>query len=129
MRNTLPTELKLEILIKLAFGIEVQALSDYYGLSCNKIINLRKNNYVLYNKFIDHWRIDEEIAKLNYPPKYEKILSIIKKHYKHNFAICNNIIYIKGNKCTSIDLFEIAAKILEKDDIVLANIKVFKNIY
>ena len=38
-------ETKIELLIKLAFGIPMNDLIEEYQLSSAKIINLRKNNY------------------------------------------------------------------------------------
>ena len=49
MRSKLDSEIKLEILIKLAFGIPIEDLMKEYDLTKAKIINLRKNNYKLYN--------------------------------------------------------------------------------
>lgn len=118
MRSKLDSEIKVEILIKLAFGIDIEDLVKEYNLTKAKIINLRKNNYKLYNDFFDYWKIDKDVAVLDLTPKYERALSIIKKHYKNNVVIKSvNEIYIKGKECSSSDLIDIADQILRKDNI------------
>ena len=49
IKSNLDPETKVELLIKLAFGIPFELLTKEYSLSKNKIVNLRKNNYKLYN--------------------------------------------------------------------------------
>lgn len=118
MRSKLDSEIKLEILIKLAFGIPIEDLMKEYDLTKAKIINLRKNNYKLYNEFFDYWKIDKDIAVLELSPKYERALSIIKKHYKNKVVIHSvDEIYIKGEKYSFSKLIDIADEILQKDNI------------
>lgn len=118
MRSKLDSEIKLEILIKLAFGINIEELMEEYNLTKAKIINLRKNNYKLYNEFFDYWKIDKEVAVLELSPKYERALSIAKKHYKNNLIIKSiDEIYLKGKKCSSSEFIDIADNILQKDNI------------
>lgn len=118
MRSKLDSEIKLEILIKLAFGISIEELMEEYNLTKAKIINLRKNNYKLYNEFFDYWKIDKEVAVLELSPKYERALSIAKKHYKNNLIIKSiDEIYLKGKKCSSSEFIDIADNILQKDNI------------
>ena len=118
MRSKLDSEIKLEILIKLAFGISIEELMKEYNLTKAKIINLRKNNYKLYNEFFDYWKIDKEVAVLELSPKYERALSIAKKHYKDNLVIKSiDEIYLKGKKCSSSEFIDIADNILQKDNI------------
>ena len=118
MRSKLDGEIKLEILIKLAFGIEIEDLMKEYNLTKAKIVNLRKNNYKLYNEFFDYWKIDKDVAVLDLCPKYERALSIIKKHYKNKVEIkSSDEIYIKGKKCSSCELLDVADEILQKDNI------------
>ena len=83
MKNKLDPEIKLELLIKLAFGVPVDQLVSEYNLSKDKIINLRKNNYVKYNEFFEYWKIDKDVAKLCLPLTLERALSIVKKFYKN----------------------------------------------
>ena len=59
IKSNLDPETKVELLIKLAFGIPIELLTAEYKLSKSKIINLRKNNYKLYNTFFDYWKIDK----------------------------------------------------------------------
>ena len=61
---------------------EILKLEKEYDLTKTKIINLRKNNYLKYNEFYEHWRILEEVAVLGLTPKYERALSVVKKFYK-----------------------------------------------
>ena len=118
MRSKLDSEIKLEILIKLAFGINIEELMEEYNLTKAKIINLRKNNYKLYNEFFDYQKIDKEVAVLELSPKYERALSIAKKHYKNNLIIKSiDEIYLKGKKCSSSEFIDIADNILQKDNI------------
>ena len=118
MRSKLDSEIKLEILIKLAFGISIEELMEEYNLTKAKIVNLRKNNYKLYNEFFDYWKIDKEVAVLELSPKYERALSIAKKHYKNNLIIKSiDEIYLKGKKCSSSEFIDIADNILQKDNI------------
>lgn len=118
MRSKLDSEIKLEILIKLAFGISIEELMEEYNLTKAKIVNLRKNNYKLYNEFFDYWKIDKEVAILELSPKYERALSIAKKHYKDNLIIKSiDEIYLKGKKCSSSEFIDIADNILQKDNI------------
>jgi arginine utilization protein RocB len=118
MRSKLDSEIKLEILIKLAFGISIEELMKEYNLTKAKIVNLRKNNYKLYNEFFDYWKIDKEVAVLELSPKYERALSIAKKHYKDNLVIKSiDEIYLKGKKCSSSEFIDIADNILQKDNI------------
>lgn len=118
MRNKLDSEIKLEILIKLAFGITIEDLMKEYNLTRAKIINLRKNNYKLYNEFFDYWKIDKDVAVLDLSPKYERALSIIKKFYKDKVVIKSiDEIYIKGEQCLSSNLIDVADTILRKDNI------------
>lgn len=118
MRSKLDSEIKLEILIKLAFGIGIEDLMKEYNLTNAKIVNLRKNNYKLYNEFFDYWKIDKEVAVLELSPKYERALSIMKKHYKDKLVIkSSDEIYLKGKQCSSSDLIDIADSILKKDNI------------
>lgn len=118
MRSKLDSEIKLEILIKLAFGISIEELMKEYDLTKAKIVNLRKNNYKLYNEFFDYWKIDKEVAVLELSPKYERALSIAKKHYKDNLVIKSiDEIYLKGKKCSSSEFIDIADNILQKDNI------------
>jgi len=119
MKIILDPESKIELLIKLAFGISIEDLSKEYKMSANKIINLRKNNYVKYNEFVEYWRIDKEVASLGLTPKYERALSVVKKFYGNKVKILSeDSIYFNGKYCTLSNILDIADKILEKDNII-----------
>lgn len=111
-------EVKAELLIKLAFGIPIDQLVDEFNLSKVKIVNLRKNNYIRYNEFFDHWKIDKEVAVLGLAPKYERALSIAKKFYKSKIRIIDegSILY-KDEYCSLEKLVDLADEILKRDGI------------
>ena len=131
VKSNLDPESKVELLIKLAFGIPFEILTDEYKLSKNKIINLRKNNYKLYNTFFEHWKIEKEIAVLGLCPKHERALNIIKKFYKNKIEIqSQHKILYKGEYISMDKIIEMANEILEKDDIhCFKELKDIKNYY
>ncbi len=117
-KSNLEPETKIELLIKLAFGIPLESLGKEYNLSKNKIINLRKNNYRLYNTFFDHWKIDKEIAILGLCPKHERALNVIKKFYKNKVEIVSTYkILYKGEPLNMDTIIDMADEILKKDNI------------
>lgn len=131
IKTTLDPEIKVELLIKLAFGISLEDLSKEYNLSKNKIINLRKNNYKLYNTFFDHWRIEKEIALLGLSPKHERALNIVKKFYKNKIEIKSSYkVFYKGESKSIDDIIDMADTILQKDNIFgFKELKDIKNYY
>ena len=118
VKSKLDPETKIELLIKLAFGIPMNDLIEEYQLSSAKIINLRKNNYLKYNEFFEYWKIDKEVAVLGLTPKYERALSVVKKFYKSKIKInsINSILY-EDKLCTMDEILNIAEYILQKDAI------------
>ena len=130
IKSNLDPETKVELLIKLAFGIPFELLTKEYSLSKNKIVNLRKNNYKLYNSFFEHWKIEKEIAILGLCPKHERALNIVKKFYKNKIEIkAEYQILYKGNIISMDELIDMADAILRKDNICcfkeLVNIRNF----
>jgi len=118
VKSTLDPEIKLELLIKLAFQIPTEWLAKEYGLSKNKIINLRKNNYKIYNEFFDHWKIDKSVAILGLSPKYERALSVVKKFYKDKIEIeSSSSIRYKGKLIGMHEILDLADLVLQKDNI------------
>ena len=105
IKSKLDPETKMELLIKLAFGLPIDDLAKEYDLTRTKIINLRKNNYLKYNEFYEHWRIDKEIAVLGLTPKYERALSVVKKFYKSKIKIFSeSSIFYNDTPCTLNDI-------------------------
>ena len=118
MKSKLDSEIKMELLIKLAFGLSVDDLAKEYNLTTIKIINLRKNNYLKYNEFFEYWKIDKEVALLGLPAKFERALSIVKKFYKNRVVIKSaEDIYFDNKFCTFLDIIDIADKVLQLDNI------------
>ena len=118
VKSNLEPETKIELLIKLAFGIPYDQLTKEYGLSKNKIINLRKNNYRLYNTFFDHWKISKQVALLGMCPKHERALNIVKKFYKNKLEIqSEHRILYKGEVKSIDEIIDMADEILQKDNI------------
>ena len=110
-------EIVAEILVKLAFGIDIEALAHEYDISSTKIVEMKKNNLDLYIQYFKYWAIDSEVAELGLTPRYERAVSVVKKHYKNNFAIKNDGFLVKNKTVSLWELLPIAKKILEKDNI------------
>jgi hypothetical protein len=118
VKPKLDPEVKVELLIKLAFGIPIDELAKEYDLTRAKIINLRKNNYIIYNDFLEHWKIDKQVAALDLVPKIERALSVVKKFYKTKIKIkSSDEIYFNNQPCSTTEIVEMADKILQKDAI------------
>ena len=116
IKSKLDSETKMELLIKLAFGLPMEDLTKEYNLTRTKIINLRKNNYIKYNEFYNHWKIDEQVAVLGLTPKYERALSIVKKFYKSKIRIISaSSIFYNDKLCTMDEILDMADYILQKD--------------
>lgn len=132
VRSKLDPETKIELLIKMAFGISLDELAIEYELTKPKIINLRKNNYLKYNEFFEHWKIDKEIAVLGLSPKHERAASIVKKFYKSKITISKDgSIFYKNKSCNMEKLIDMADSILKLDNITgfKETTKLMKNNY
>lgn len=132
IRSKLDPETKIELLIKLAFGIPLEELALEYDLTKPKIINLRKNNYLKYNEFFEHWKIDKDVAILGLCPKHERAVSIVKKFYKTKIQINKDgSIYYKNKLCSMDKIIEMADSILKLDNIFgfKESTKLIKNNY
>lgn len=118
-KASLEPERKMELLIKLAFGVNIDDLIEEYGLSRQKITNLRKNNYRTYNQYVDHWKITREVAVLGLPPKYERAVNVIKKFYKSQAVIneSKEAIVVKGKIYGFTSCLDLADSILQRDGI------------
>ena len=111
IKQKLDPEIKIELLIKLAFGIPIKQLADEYELTVE--------NYIQYNQFFDYWRIDKSVAVLGLTPKYERALSIVKKFYKSKIIIYETGSILYNNQVYTLDgVVELADKILQKDNIL-----------
>lgn len=119
IKASLEPERKVELLIKLAFGIPIDDLAVEYDLTRQKITNLRKNNYRVYNQFASYWKISKEVAILGLIPKYERAVNVIKKFYKEKAIIdeANEMIIVKGKKIAFTNSLDLADDILQKDGI------------
>lgn len=118
MKTILEPETKIEILIKLAFGIPITSLAEEYGVSIEKITNFKKNNYIIYNQFLEHWKIENEVAKLGLTPKNERALNVVKKFYKNKIKIISEEeIYLEDNFIDFPKILKLADQILKKDNI------------
>lgn len=132
VRSKLDPETKIELLIKMAFGISLDELAIEYELTKPKIINLRKNNYLKYNEFFEYWKIDKEIAVLGLSPKHERAASIVKKFYKSKITISKDgSIFYKNELCNMEKLIDMADSILKLDNITgfKKTTKLIKNNY
>lgn len=131
IRSPLDPEIKMELLIKLAFGIPIEMLTKEYGLSKNKIINLRKNNYKMYNSFFEHWKIEKEIAVLGLCPRHERALNIVRKFYKNKIEIKSSSKILYKNEVKTIEeIIDMADEILKKDNIYcFKELKDIRNFY
>mgnify|MGYP004477664531 CR=1 FL=1 len=122
---------KMEIIINLAFGTPLSEISKKYDIQENRIINLRKNNYKLYNQVSEEFYIIDEVAILGLPPLYERAVNIVKRRHKDKFQIISNNFFKLDNKSMFIDeVMEIANEIIAKDEIPpLQSIPNIKNNY
>lgn len=124
-------DVKMEILIRLAFGYSYEDVAKVYGYPVNTIINLRKNNYKVYNGIVDHFRIEKEVAELGFPPVPERAVNIVKKFYHNKFQILPDANFIFDDAPISlIKVMDLANDILALDNIPPLDKKiVVKNYY
>ena len=124
-------DVKMEILIKLAFGYTYKDIAIAYGFKPNTIINLRKNNYKLYNKLVDSFRILDEVAVLGLLPIPERAVNICKRFYNKKFIIKNEQDFYFEDRLININgVINLANKILELDNIDPLDSKIItKNLY
>lgn len=111
-------DIKMEILIRLAFGYSYEEVAKAYGFKPNVIINLRKNNYILYNKLVDSFRILDEVALLELSPYLERAVNICKRFYKNKFIIKSPSVFIFNDDIiNTIKVVDICNDILALDNI------------
>ena len=124
-------DIKMEIIINLAFGVPIEMIAKTYNVSESKIINLRKNNYKLYNQISEQFYISDEIAILGLSVVYERALDIVKKQYKNKLEIINpNLFMLENKRLLITDIVEMADQINARDNIPPLNtIPKIKNYY
>lgn len=124
-------DVKMEILIRLAFGYPYKDVAEAYGYPLNTIINLRKNNYKVYNSIVDQFRIIKEVAECGLSPVPERAVNIVKKFYHDRFKIINeNKFMFDGVPITIIKVIDLANEIIALDNIPpLDNQIIVKNYY
>ena len=113
-------DIKMEIIINMAWGTSIKDISEKYNISEKKIVNLRKNNYKLYNQIAEEFYIPDHIAVLGLPPIFERAVHIVEKTYSKRFKILNEHTFMFDNdKLTISEVIDIADKIIAKDEIPL----------
>ena len=124
-------DIKMEIIINMAWGTSTKEISEKYNISEKKIINLRKNNYKLYNQIAEEFYIPDHIAVLGLPPMFERAVHVVEKTYPKKFKILNEHSFIFGDdKLTISEVIDIADKIVIKDNIKpLSDSKNIRNHY
>ena len=96
-----------------------------------EIINLRKNNYKLYNQISEGFYIADEVAILGLCPIHERAVNVIRNKYKARFRILDKNNYLLDGSTILMDkIIELADSIIALDDIPpLGNSKWIKNFY
>lgn len=111
-------DIKMEIIINMAWGTSIKDISEKYNISEKKIINLRKNNYKLYNQIAEEFYIPDHIAVLGLPPIFERAVHIVEKTYPKKFKILTEHAFKYNNeKITITEVVDIADQIIAKDNI------------
>ena len=124
-------DVKMEILIRLAFGYPYEEVAQVYGYPVNTIINLRKNNYKVYNSIVDQFRIEKEVAELGFSPVPERAVNIVKKFYNKRFKIITEDKFLfDDNPITILKVIDLANDIIALDNLPPLDRKiVVKNYY
>ena len=111
-------DIKMEIIINMAWGTSIKSIAEKYDISEKKIINLRKNNYKLYNQISEEFYIPDDIAVLGLSPIHERAVHIVQKRYKNKFKILTNHLFqLNGENITSTEVLRLANEIIVKDNI------------
>lgn len=111
-------DVKMEILIRLAFGYSYENVAEAYGYPVNTIINLRKNNYKVYNSIVDQFRIIREVAECGLPPVPERAVNIVKKFYNKRFQILTECTFLfDGEPITLLKVIDLANQIIALDSL------------
>lgn len=122
---------KMEIIINMAWGTPLKVIAQKYKTTESKIVNLRKNNYKLYNQISEGFYIVDEVAVLGLCPMHERAVNIIKNKYKARFKILDKNNYLLDGSSILMDkIIELADSIIALDDIPpLSESKWLRNFY
>ena len=122
---------KMEIIINMAWGTPLKVIAQKYKTTESKIINLRKNNYKLYNQISEGFYIADEVAILGLCPIHERAVNVIRNKYKARFRILDKNNYLLDGSTILMDkIIELADSFIALDYIPpLGNSKFIKNFY
>lgn len=122
---------KMEIIINMAWGTPLKTIAQKYKTTESKIVNLRKNNYKLYNQIAEEFYIVDEVAVLGLCPMHERAVNVLKNRYKARFRIIDKNNYLLDGSSILIDeIIKLADSIIALDDIPsLTESKWLKNFY
>lgn len=111
-------DVKMEIIINMAWGTPIKDISKAYNIAEEKIINLRKNNYKLYNEILESFYIVDEVAILGLSPIHERAINTLKRKYKNKFTIIDkNNFLLNGKKIFINDIIVLVNEIIARDNI------------
>lgn len=124
-------DVKMEIIINMAWGTPLKIIANKYKTTENKIINLRKNNYKLYNQISEGFYITDEVAVLGLCPIHERAVNVVKNRYKSRFMILDKNNYkLDGKLILMHEILGLADSIIALDEIPpLSTSKGLKNFY
>lgn len=122
---------KMEVIINLAFGVPIKMIATKYDIAEYKIINLRKNNYKLYNQIAERFYIIDEVAVLGLSPLHERAVNVVKRAYGPRFQIVSEHSFTLDETKMSISgVIKVADQVIARDEIPpLHEIPNIKNYY
>jgi len=122
---------KMEIIINMAWGTPLKIIAKKYQTTESKIVNLRKNNYKLYNQISEGFYIADEVAILGLCPIHERAVNVIRNKYKSRFKILDENNYLLDGRVILMNkIIELADSIIALDDIPpLSESKWIRNFY
>lgn len=122
---------KMEVIINLAFGVPIKMIATKYDIAEYKIINLRKNNYKLYNQIAERFYIIDEVAVLGLSPLHERAVNVVKRAYGPRFQIVSEHSFTLDEIKMSISgVIKVADQVIARDEIPpLHEIPNIKNYY
>lgn len=109
---------KMEVIINLAFGVPIKMIATRYNIAEYKIINLRKNNYKLYNQILESFYITDEVAVLGLSPLHERAVNVVKRAYGQRFQIISEHSFcLDGVKMSVGGVIKVANSVIARDEI------------